>query len=108
MMYESPIKLTIDNLLTKVVKRQEDDVLEYIQRLGINVNKEELIKALNCDREQYEKGYKDRDAEIVRCRQCEYWKINPNNLYGGYCKYCECAHIDHFCSYGKRKENKKQ
>lgn len=50
----------------------------------------------------------DTDAadvvEVVRCGQCKYWKINPNNLYGGYCRYCEGASIDHFCSYGKRKE----
>lgn len=40
---------------------------------------------------------------VVRCGQCKHWKINPNNLYGGYCRYCESAKIDHFCSYGERK-----
>ena len=44
-------------------------------------------------------------AEVVRCGECKKWKINPNNLYGGYCRHCEGASIDHFCSYGERKNN---
>ncbi len=44
-------------------------------------------------------------VEVVRCGQCKNWRINPNNLYGGYCKRCECASIDHYCSYGQRREN---
>lgn len=43
-------------------------------------------------------------VEVVRCGQCKNWKINPNNLYGGYCRYCEGASVDHFCSYGERRE----
>lgn len=42
-------------------------------------------------------------VEVVRCGQCKHWKINPCNLYGGYCRYCDNAKIDHFCSYGERK-----
>lgn len=43
-------------------------------------------------------------VEVVRCGQCKHWKINPCNLYGGYCRYCDSAKIDHFCGYGERKE----
>lgn len=43
-------------------------------------------------------------VEVVRCGQCKYWKINPNNLFGGYCRYCDGAKIDHYCSYGERKK----
>lgn len=56
--------------------------------------------------EQIEKAPAADVAEVVRCGQCQNWKINPNNLYGGYCRYCESASIDHFCSYGKRKDQK--
>lgn len=45
-------------------------------------------------------------VEVVRCVECKNWKINPNNLYGGYCRYCEGASIDHFCSYGARRQSK--
>lgn len=39
--------------------RFEDDVFKVVQKYDINVNKEELIKALKYDREQYDAGYKD-------------------------------------------------
>ena len=45
-------------------------------------------------------------VEVVRCGQCKHWKINPCNLYGGYCRYCDSAKIDHFCGYGERKVEK--
>lgn len=45
-------------------------------------------------------------VEVVRCGQCKHWKINPNSLYGGQCRFSECASIDHFCSRGERKEHK--
>ena len=42
-------------------------------------------------------------VKVVQCGQCERWKVNPNNLYGGQCRYSECASVDHFCSYGRKK-----
>ena len=54
-MYESPIKI-----ITKQIQTQfEDNVFRVIQNQGIFVNKEELVKALEYDRNQYEKGYAD-------------------------------------------------
>ena len=43
-------------------------------------------------------------VEVVRCGQCKYCRINPCNLHGGYCRYCDGASIDHYCSYGERKK----
>ena len=37
----------------------ESDCLQFVQRYGFDVDKEELAKALNYDRNQYEKGHKD-------------------------------------------------
>lgn len=42
--------------------------------------------------------------KVVRCGQCKHWKINPNNLYGGQCRFSECASIDHYCSRGETKQ----
>ena len=42
-------------------------------------------------------------VEVVRCGQCKHWKNSPFNDYGGYCRYCDSAKIDHFCSYGERR-----
>ena len=59
--YHPPIELIYD----KVTMDVEDDVVTAVQRLNINVNKEELLKALEYDRGQYEKGYADAMAEAI-------------------------------------------
>ena len=58
-MYESPIRIVIDDMTRKIIQQQEDYVIEEIQKINVDVDKEELIKALKYDREQYEYGYKD-------------------------------------------------
>lgn len=54
-MYESPIDIIYGEIQTQI----ENDVLKAVQRVGVNVDKEELLKALQYDREQYSKGYAD-------------------------------------------------
>ena len=54
-MYESPINIIISELCTKL----ESDCLKSVQRYGFDIDKEELAKALNYDRKQYEKGHTD-------------------------------------------------
>ena len=54
-MYESPINIIISKLCAKL----ESDCLKSVQRYGFNIDKEELAKALNYDRKQYEKGHTD-------------------------------------------------
>ena len=59
MSYESPIKIAIGEFQMEQKKRIEGDVFLAIQEYGITVDKEELIKALQYDRDQYRKGYED-------------------------------------------------
>ena len=54
-MYISPI----ETIKTEIKTQFEDDCIKAIQSYGFNVNKEELVKALNYDRKQYDKGYSD-------------------------------------------------
>lgn len=51
--YESPIQVFIGQMRME----QENGVFKAIQEQGIDVNKEELIKALQYDRNQYDNGY---------------------------------------------------
>ncbi len=51
--YESPIKL----LMGQMRIEQEIGICKAIQEQGITVDKDELIKALQYDRGQYDKGY---------------------------------------------------
>lgn len=54
-MYDSPVKIIMQEMETKF----EGDIFEVIQHYNIDVNKKELLKALEYDRDQYNKGYKD-------------------------------------------------
>lgn len=60
-MYEPPIEILkcVENSIKKENEFIENEVYSRILKVGVNVDKEELIKALRYDREQYQKGYKD-------------------------------------------------
>ena len=63
-MYESPIDIIYNDIQYKVVEEFDKNVVSAVQSYGIDVNKEELLKALRYDRQQYEKGYADAKAEL--------------------------------------------
>ena len=51
--YESPIQVAIGQIRME----QENNIYRAIREYGVDVDKDELIKALQYDRNQYEKGY---------------------------------------------------
>jgi len=58
-MYKSPITLT-DRLVSEITKKQDDQITAAVRHeININIDKEELIKVLKYDRDQYDQGYKD-------------------------------------------------
>lgn len=58
-MYESPISEMVNDICLKMQDFHDAKVVEAVQNVGINVNKDELISALSYDRKQYDKGYAD-------------------------------------------------
>jgi hypothetical protein len=58
MTYESPIKVFQQQLEMQL----EGDIMKAVQRHHIEVDKEELLKALKYDRDQYMKGYEEGRA----------------------------------------------
>lgn len=64
-MYESPITIILKDLQKKFEHNVETSVMEAIQEYDIKVDKEELLKALNYERNQYLKGYIDCKYEII-------------------------------------------
>lgn len=59
-MYDSPIDKIIGEMKSQMVKDEEGNLMVQVsQTIGYNIDKDELIKALNYDRQQYEKGYED-------------------------------------------------
>lgn len=86
-MYESPIELFIKDVTQSVIEQRENTVYaSIVENFGINVDKDELIKALNYDRGQYNKGYADgyrrgleegkRDAYLILAEKLQ-------EMYGG-------------------------
>lgn len=58
-MYEPPIQLIMNDALKQIQTAQENTIYKTIQSIGVNVDKDELIKALRYDRLQYQKGFDD-------------------------------------------------
>lgn len=58
-MYQSPIEIITNQIADKVINDLNQKVFTAVERIGININPTELIKALAYDREQYERGYRD-------------------------------------------------
>lgn len=65
-MYESPIRI-IEHIEQRICGAMEDEIYKTVVRMGIDVNKEELVKALKYDRQQYLKGYHDGQPGWIPC-----------------------------------------
>lgn len=61
-MYKSPIEIIIGEM----EMQKEGDILRVVQEIGVNIDKDELINALQYDREQYDKGYSDGYKDAVK------------------------------------------
>lgn len=107
MTYVSPIELITEKHMEAVRDATDNEIFKAVLNVGVNVNKGELIKALEYDRGQYVKGYKDRDAEIVRCKDCRYFKKIAERSDSGLCHRDIVASAwkeNGYCSRGERRE----
>ena len=98
MMYKSPIDIIHGELELKL----EDEICKAVRNIGIVVDKDELIKALKYDRDQYDKGWRDCENGIVHCKDCVYFTggaIDGNCIKDGLRTRC----ILDFCSRGEMK-----
>lgn len=102
MSYQSPIEV-IQSQMDGIV---ENEIYKAVLRVGVNVDKEELIRALKHDRAQYQKGYEDRDSEIVRCKDCkEYQEWDGGKICMRLGSYYGDVPPDWFCADGERLED---
>ena len=58
MNWEPPITI-VQEIASQIARDTDDYIMSEIYKTGVTVNKEELIKAINYDRDQYNKGYCD-------------------------------------------------
>lgn len=64
-MYESPITKYMSDIQSEIQKQEEEQLMITVnQAIGFDVDKNELIKALQYDRAQYEKGYKNALEDV--------------------------------------------
>ena len=56
--YNSPINTTIGAFHDQLVENYEDQVMKAVCRIGIDIDKQALIAALNQDRRRYEEAYR--------------------------------------------------
>ena len=63
-MYESPIEKIVGYVQSQLVESEESELMAQItQTIGYHIDRDELIRALQYDRQQYEKGYADGVAD---------------------------------------------
>lgn len=61
-MYKSPIEI-----ITGQIKTNYDNAIySAVQNVGINIDREELLKALEYDRGQYEDGFREGEKHTMR------------------------------------------
>ena len=61
-MYKSPIEIfesPIHDVIQQMNEEKENYIYQCVADIGVNIDKEELLRALQYDREQYEQGYRD-------------------------------------------------
>ena len=78
--YEPPIMLYMNEIQTTV----EDNCLKAVQSYGFNVDKDELKKALDYDRGQYDKGYADARERYLKRPRGE-WLEDSGNIACSHC-----------------------
>ena len=106
--YESPITLMTKKIVEDITEKQNGYIVEECIKMGVIVDKEELLKALRYDRGQYEKGYLAgfiaRSEQIVRCRDCKHHEAEEPGMV--WCPKIVGSWVseDWFCADGERKE----
>ena len=103
MSYESPINVIYRDIAEQVTQQNENSIMQAVN-MYVQVDKAELVRALEYDRGQYEKGYADakRDYErphgewivdtehsitmtFYKCTNCDYF---GGALHYKYCPKC--------------------
>ena len=79
-MYESPIR----TFQKQLEMRCENEIMNAVAEYGIHVDKDELVKALKYDRNQYDKGYSD----AINKYKWHDLRKNPEDLPSGNCYCC--------------------
>lgn len=99
--YESPIKAFVENVNAQL----DGEVLKAVQRVGIDVDRDELIKALQYDRDQYYRGFhagaQVYEDTMVFCENCRFFERGKDG-FGNCTVHFAMANEKDYCSWGRR------
>lgn len=113
--YDSPINVICQQIAQNMSDRMaklDDEVGDLLVgtaiKFGFDVDRGKLIAVLTQDRERYvhafRQGYKKREEEIVRCKDCKFYNAKPDS-HGDRCDKIHWSRGDDWsCADGKRKE----
>lgn len=96
-MYESPITKIYGDIQSQIIKQDEENMMFAVnQTVGYDVDKQELIKALNYDRNQYHIGFEDARKMYERPKG-EWLLIGHDDTCNFYrCSFCGYEEHDNF------------
>lgn len=84
--YESPVMIIADEVYKQTMTEYEKSLMSILSNeYCIKINKDELIKALNYDRDSYCKGY---NAGYTKAKGTAQWVISSDGYYP-YCSACK-------------------
>lgn len=96
LMYKSPINI----IYGQMEMQMEGHIVRAVQKCDVNVDKEELLRALQYDRGQYKKGFNDGQNSIIHCRNCRHFGMASCNANLLACTPRE----DDFCAWAEARE----
>ena len=115
--YDSPLIISyVEQMATDIAKFTDDGVMKAVVKAGFDIDKHKLVQILEQDKERYSEayrkgfaeGYKKRDDEIVRCRDCKHCYFADNRIPSEQGYVCGRNGIDvtpdWYCADGERKE----
>jgi hypothetical protein len=112
-MYKSPIEIITTDMMTEIKKRQDNQVYQAVLSVGVNVDKAELLQALQYDRRQYEKGYADaveKFATILAEMLDTPCNFSPTDEWlcflCDYCNTCDCEYKECWKQFFKHYDNR--
>lgn len=106
--YDSPFEF-VTRMTDSIAQFTDDGVMKAVINAGFNVDKDKLVSALQQDKKRYDmaykrgytNGYKAKDDEIVRCKDCKFSK--PDWEKAVWCEREDCRrHENWFCADGER------
>lgn len=104
-MYKSPVTIyesanrSVGEIIGSVNQKKDKYIWECISKISVDVDKDELMKALAYDRDQYHKGYMDGAVDGIM----QFFPEEPCN-YNNMDEYADCDWCAEHCGIATVKE----